>query len=403
MKLQTLLSGSALLGLVCVAAGCGDAESQPAATTSVISAVSSSCSGDWTVVDSPNVGGQDNSLASVSGTGPSDVWAVGQFAPDANPDMTLSLALHFDGSAWSVSPTPNQGTHANALLGVAATSGRAWAVGYDIGNDFLSHSLIEAWDGQTWSIVHHAQSFDTENLYGVAAVASNDVWAVGSGRDDEGPFHTIALHFDGRAWSRVPTPNPGTTGNVLYSVVAVSDDDVWAVGQQIGDTGPDQALVEHWDGHCWSVVPAPGGGAASTQLISVGATADDDVRAVGDAQDGVVSLRTFALSSEGSSFSVQPTANPAVGDNRLMGVTAVNDDESWAVGSFLDDTSGSLFTLIVTGGERGTWTPVTSPNPSNGGDNQLSAVTKVGAHDLWAVGGFDGPDAQQTLVAHRCR
>jgi hypothetical protein len=402
MKLQTLLSVSVLVGVACAAAGCGDTESRPAATEAVSSALSS-CGGDWTMVDSPNVGGQDNALAAVSGSGPSDVWAVGQFAPDANPNMTLSLALHFDGSTWSVSPTPNEGARANALLSVAAKAGRAWAVGYDIGADFLSHSLIEAWNGQAWSIVHHAQSFDTENLYGAAAVAPNDVWAVGSGRDDEGPFHTIALHFDGRAWSRVPTPNPGATGNVLYGVVAASSDDVWAVGQQIGNAGPDEALVEHWDGNRWSVVPAPGAGAASTQLIAVDVAAGDDVRAVGDAQDGVVSLRTFALTSEGTAFSVQRTANPSVGDNRLMGVTAVNDGESWAVGSFLDEGSGSLQTLIVTGGEHGVWSPVTSPNPSDGGDNQLAAVTTVGAHDLWAVGGFDGPNAAQTLVVHRCR
>src|SRR5262249_18094411 len=159
----------------------------------------------------------------------------------------------------------------------------------------------------------------------------------------------------------------------------------------------------HWDGALWSVVPAPGGGAASTQLIAVDVTGGDDVRAVGDAQDGVVSLRTFALSSEGAAFAVQRTANPTVRDNRLTGVAVVTEDESWAVGSFIDKKSGSLQTLIVSGAEQGVWNAVASPNPSAGGDNQLSTVTKVGAHDLWAVGAFDGADAAQTLVIHRCR
>jgi hypothetical protein len=399
---KTVLFRSALLALAMV--GCSTPASDSIVTTSPASSGLGPCNGNWMLVGSPNVGGQDNSLAFVAGTSSSDVWAVGQFAPDANPNMTLSLALHFDGAAWSVVNTPNQGTHGNAFLAVATQPGAAWAVGYDIGDDFLSHSLIEAWDGSAWTIAPHPQPFDTENLYGVAAVASNDVWAVGSGRDNEDPFQTIALHFDGGAWSQVPTPSPGTTGNVLYAVVAVASNDVWAVGQQIGDVGPDQPLVEHWDGSRWSVVPAPGGGAASTQLIGVDATQGDvDVRTVGDAQDGVVSLRTFALSSESAAFSVQGTANPSAGDNRLTGVAAVNDDESWAVGSFLDGKTGGLDTLIVTGGEGGSWQPVASPNPSAaGGDNQLANVANLGGGELWAVGAFDGPNAAQTLTLHRC-
>jgi hypothetical protein len=367
----------------------------------------STCSGDWTMVDSPNVGGQDNSLASVSGATKKDVWAVGQFAPDANPNITQTLAEHFDGQAWSVVPTPNVGTNrGNALLAVTSVSnGAAWAVGYDIGqDDFLSHSLIEAWDGNAWQVVDHAQQFETENFYGVASTSARDVWAVGSGRDDEGAFQAIVLHFDGRRWSPVPPVQAGTNGNVLYGVVANNPNDVWAVGQQIGDAPPDQALVEHWDGVTWTVVPSGVTGvAASTQLLAVDVPSGKDVRAAGDAQDGVVSLRTFAVSGEKGTFQVQGTADPATGDNRLSGVAAVKGDESWAVGSFLDDASGSLQTLIVTGGEDAPWTEVPSPNPSSDGDNQLSTVTKIGKSDLWAVGGFDGPDAQQTLILHRCK
>jgi hypothetical protein len=388
------------------AASCGLAPggNGPGATTQLSGAIGS-CTGDWMVVDSPNVGGQDNSFASVSGSSATDVWAVGQFAPDANPNITLTLAQHWDGTAWSVVATPNLGTNrANSLLAVAAQPGAAWAVGYDIGqDDFISHSLIEAWDGSAWSIVDHPQLFETQNLYGVAAVSPDDVWAVGSGRNDDGEFHAIALHFDGHAWTSVPAANPGTNGNVLYSVVANGPNDVWAVGQKIGSAPPDNALVEHWNGVRWSAVSTPGAGAASSQLIAADVVEGDDLRAVGDAQDGVVSLRTFALSGEGAHFAVQGTPDPNKGDNRLMGVAAVGDDESWAVGSTLDDASGNLLTLIATGGEDKSWTQVASPSPAADGDSQLASVTKVGASDLWAVGGFDGPDALQTLIVHRCK
>jgi len=393
----------ATLGWFALASTSCSAPAERGATVGTTTSRTSSCSGDWTLVDSPNVGGQDNVLAAVAGSREGDVWTVGQFAPDSNPNITLTLALHFDGGAWSIVPTPNVGGHANALLAVSAQPGAAWAVGYDIGSQFLSETLIEAWDGQNWSIVAHPHPFDQENLYGVASTSQSDVWAVGSGRDGEGSFHTLALHFDGKKWSVVPTVDPGTEGNVLYGVVAVRPDDVWAVGQKIGEQGPDQSLIEHWDGSSWSEVPAAQDSVASTQLIAVAAACHDNIRAVGDTQDGVVSLRTFAQASDGEEFSQKNTANPSTGDNRLEGIAVVSEDQAWAVGNFLDPVTGGQDTLILSGGEHSPWRQVPSPNPSSDGDNQLASIAKVGRHDLWAVGGFDGPDAAQTLIVHRCQ
>src|SRR5437762_313765 len=118
----------------------------------------------------PNVGGQDNVLAAVSGATPDDVWVVGQFAPDANPNITLTLTEHFNDDSWTVVPSPNLGNNrGNALLAVAAQRGLAWAVGYHIGDDFLAHALIETWDGTSWRVTRAPAQFETENLYGVSA------------------------------------------------------------------------------------------------------------------------------------------------------------------------------------------------------------------------------------------
>jgi hypothetical protein len=410
MSTQTILrhiaraARSAAALLVVGATSCAIAPDDAAATDDTAQAVSA-CSTDWTVVATPNAGGQDNVLAAVAAASPNDVWAVGQFAPDANPNITLTLTEHFDGQSWSVVPSTNLGSNrGNALIAVAAAGGAAWAVGYHIGDDFLAHSLIEVWDGQTWRVSHPPQQFETENLYGVSASSPDDVWVVGAGRDDEGPFQAIALHFDGHAWSAVPPREPGVNGNVFYGVLARAPHDVWAVGQQIGTAPPDEALVEHWNGRRWSVVRAghaAGNDSPSHQLLAVDLTAQDDLRAVGDAQDGVVSLRTFGIKGEGNSLAVQPTANPAVGDNRLTGVTAGSDRETFAVGSTLTE-AGNLESLILAGGEHSTWNRVPSPSPGDG-DTELAAIVRAGRHDLWAVGRFDGPDAKQTLALHRCR
>src|SRR6516162_9621470 len=118
----------------------------------------SMASDHWRQVPSPNVGSSDNVLAAVAANCASDIWAVGQFAPDSNPNITQTLTQHFDGHNWTVVPSPNVGTLANALFGVAVTPGRAWAVGYVMDDTSKQQSLIEAWDGTQWSIVDHPQA-----------------------------------------------------------------------------------------------------------------------------------------------------------------------------------------------------------------------------------------------------
>lgn len=66
-----------------------------------------------------------------------------------------------------------------------------------------------------------------------------------------------------QTWTAVPPLNPGTQDNELESVNVLSGSDAWAVGVS-HDAGPDQTLIEHWDGSSWSVVPSPILAAATT-------------------------------------------------------------------------------------------------------------------------------------------
>jgi hypothetical protein len=55
----------------------------------------------------------------------------------------------WNGSSWSIVPSPNVGTHDN-LLAVAAVSGAsAWAVG---AGGSPGRTLIERWNGTAWKI-----------------------------------------------------------------------------------------------------------------------------------------------------------------------------------------------------------------------------------------------------------
>lgn len=86
-------------------------------------------------------------------------------------------------AGWKVVPTPNVATMNNALNGASALSTRnAWAVGYSWNNTTgISQTLTERWDGTVWSIVPSPNPNPTSNrLNAVLALSATDVWAVGS-------------------------------------------------------------------------------------------------------------------------------------------------------------------------------------------------------------------------------
>jgi hypothetical protein len=75
----------------------------------------------WQVVPSPNIGTpsvfQRNVLYGVAALSATDVWTAGQFQLPDGSGSQLTLALHWDGTAWSISPVPDVGV-ANGYRGV---------------------------------------------------------------------------------------------------------------------------------------------------------------------------------------------------------------------------------------------------------------------------------------------
>ena len=75
---------------------------------------------------------------------------------------------------------PNVGVQENALLAVSTTStGLGWAVGYFVNGKFQQQTLIEHFDGTVWSVVPSPSPGAQQNiLYGVAAITDSDVGRV---------------------------------------------------------------------------------------------------------------------------------------------------------------------------------------------------------------------------------
>jgi hypothetical protein len=136
----------------------------------------------WRIVRSPNVrsaGGVTNdSLFSIAGSRPDDVWAVGSWGSvpgGYGGKGDHALALHWAGRRWSRIRTPALRRRA-ALYGVAVRAGRAWGVG-DHGLQPRQQTLIERFNGRRWSVVPSPPGF---SLAAVSERLAGAVWAVGA-------------------------------------------------------------------------------------------------------------------------------------------------------------------------------------------------------------------------------
>jgi len=205
----------------------------------------------WSIVSSPTVA--NGKLLGVAAASTNDVWAVGDFNNASGVRQTL--IEQWNGKKWSVVPSPNVGTQPNELLGVTAVSANdIWAVGdvETVPSANFFQTLTLHWDGTTWSIVP-SPSPSNDTLRAVAAVSTSDVWAVG----DSGSG-TLIEQWNGSSWSVVTSPNPSTITNVFNGVAIVSATEIWAVGDFIdNNTGAFQTLIELWNGTSWSIVSSP--------------------------------------------------------------------------------------------------------------------------------------------------
>lgn len=87
----------------------------------------------WKVVPSPNVderAGSFNTFRSVTALSEKDMYAVGFFANGNTGGQQETLVEHFDGSAWTIVPSPTKGL-AQQLIGVFGLPGttNVWTVG----------------------------------------------------------------------------------------------------------------------------------------------------------------------------------------------------------------------------------------------------------------------------------
>src|SRR4051812_29673099 len=96
------------------------------------------------------------------------------------------------------------------------------------------------------------------------------------------PLGCAIFVFGGAELSRPPVPQGrpavvaspnGNSGlkSLLGDLAVVGADDIWAVGNQGNGSSRVGALIEHWDGAEWNVIPSPNGVFPVNYLTSISA------------------------------------------------------------------------------------------------------------------------------------
>ncbi|HEX9952215.1 MAG TPA: T9SS type A sorting domain-containing protein [Rubricoccaceae bacterium] len=341
------------------------------------------------VVPSPNApsGGAEtfNTLRGVGAVSASDAWAVGEWH-DTRPSGQVdahTLAMHWDGAAWTIAPTPNPDPVSSVLWDVEVVSPTvAWAAGSKGTN---ARPLMLRWNGMAWaeaSLPPLGSGNASGTLLDMHALSADNVWAVGEAGNWGTPtpgtpsFVALAFHWNGSTWSATMLPFVGTYRDRLSAVHASAPDNVWAVGSYGSSAGVFRPLVYRFDGTAWHAMPAPFNGDPTRPLHSVAVLAPDDVWVTADRiADGAVPVTAHW---DGTSWTEH--ANPS-GTGALIAVRT-------------DDVFG--FGTNVTHWDGASWTVFDDLGGVPGASLHASELTANG--DMWAVGRTIPGDQLQTLT-----
>jgi hypothetical protein len=213
-------------------------------------------------------------LGQIEGSSPDNVWLFAS----ASGGQGKALAFRWDGERWKTAPAPPSVNAWTKRTVTVLGEDDVWALDEQ-------RKSVHHWNGSEWT---ESKLPAGVNADAIDAGGPDDVWAVGfrdTGDDGGGPMsQPSAAHWDGKEWKTTKTPEyhfpdpapPEETAS-LESVVAVSGDEVWAVGSHTfnhGEGGPEpeeENILLRWDGGKWRKAPAKAAEKASTEAASDGA------------------------------------------------------------------------------------------------------------------------------------
>jgi hypothetical protein len=207
----------------------------------------------WTIQPTPNPAGfDDGQFSRVSCTSAIFCMAVG-FA-HSSPDTYRTLAEAWNGTAWTIEPTPTPGAGGH-LDSVSCTSSTNCIAG---GLTSLGQ-LAEQWNGSAWTVMPLTE-LSAADLGGISCTLATSCTAVGiqlvSGPRSSA-WRTLAEHWDGSTWTIQTTPNPGGNQDTLDAVSCVSTTSCVSVGSDNPGGQNQYAFSASWNGTTWAARKAP--------------------------------------------------------------------------------------------------------------------------------------------------
>ncbi|HEV2371234.1 MAG TPA: hypothetical protein VGS19_03615 [Streptosporangiaceae bacterium] len=174
---------------------------------------------------------------------------------------------------------------------------------------------------------------------------------------------------------------PAVPGATLWSFTAVSCTSLTTCMAVGSDDSSDGLLAESRNGNNWTILSIPDPGNAN--LNSVSCTSTSACTAVGNYTSGSNTV-TLAEAWNGSTWSVQSTANPAGTKSAILNrVVCTSASACIAVG---DSTTGTTTSTLAEAWNGSTWTIQTTPNASGQANSQLNGLACTSSTNCTAVG-----------------
>lgn len=214
-------------------------------------------------------------------------------------------------------------------------------------------------------------------LYSVSALSDDDVWVAGN----TGSIWSLE-HWDGSTWSLVHTPLDSTqTPYTFHKVLAISHNDVWAASSfdqnQLG-----ASVAIHWNGTDWNVIPFDSSHGLGFGVSSMSASASNDVWAIeggNDFSDTVSALRHW----DGRQWNEVPVKSPRNGTTYFLSVSVAPGGSVWL--SAFENNSTHSYPFIALNRHH-QWS-VSFKGDVSHSDDYLPSISALNANDVWLVGG----------------
>jgi hypothetical protein len=361
--------------------------------------VSGKCADYQAIQPTPNTASLSALDGGVSCTAADACMAVGHsYAAPAPAEVTLAEA--WNGSAWSVVPTPDPAASQGSFFsGVSCTAASACtAVGNYINAAGATVPLAEAWNGSAWSIQSTPDPGGStfSELHAVSCTAANACTAVGSYLNSAGHYASLAEAWNGTQWSVQATPDPtGSTGSSLSGVSCTGASACTAVGGFTNGSAPEgTTLAEAWNGTTWSIQSMPT--FTGSTLFSVSCASSMTCTGVGNYFNRTTGAEgTLVASWNGKIWFFSPTV---LTNADLYGVSCTARYACTAVGQ-MQDSSGTTVTLVENPFRETYGDAIQpTPNPTGSTATALNGVSCTAAHTCTAVGSSETSSATLTLA-----